>query len=46
MSLTAVVDLAQVREGLHVLEDLQIRLANTTADLERKFLELKPYGQV
>jgi hypothetical protein len=42
-SLTAVADLAQVREGLKILEILQQRLATTTAGLEQKFLELKPY---
>jgi hypothetical protein len=42
-SLTAVADLAQVREGLKILEILQQRLANTTAGLEQQFLELKPY---
>jgi hypothetical protein len=43
VSLTAVVDLPQVREGLRILELLQQRLATTTADLEKQFVALKPY---
>ena len=43
VSLTAVADLAQIKEGLKILEIQQQRLATTTAELEKKFIELKPY---
>jgi hypothetical protein len=45
-ALTAVVDVAHIREGLGILEVLQQRLATSAADLEKKFTELKPYGAV
>jgi hypothetical protein len=43
ISLTAVADVDQIKEGLKILEIQQQRLATTTAELENQYLKLKPY---